>query len=50
MIYRFSQSEILSFNGELFSAFYLNYVIQIIQSKKIMDGLDHTVLAVPSSK
>ena len=32
------------------SAFYrLNYVVQLIQSKKIMDGLDHTELAVPRS-
>ena len=48
MLCRFSQSETLSFNGELFSFF--NYVIQLIQSKKNMDGLHHTVLAVPRSK
>ena len=28
----------------------LNYVIQLIQSKKNMVGLHHTVLAVPRSK
>ena len=51
MLCRFSQSETLSFNGELFSTFYrLNYVIQLIQSKKNTDGLHHTVLAVPRSK
>ena len=50
MLCRFSQSETLSFNGIVFILYHLNYVIQLIQSKKNMDGLHNTVLAVPRSK